>query len=218
MEEVVWKIDSFRRNLMWISLIAMLLIISWGNIEKINILWIIVLKGIDNVTFLITFISIHFYMLYRYYTYYIKLNFRLNYDLLFHDLIKFHHDIIKWIHHNNTIIKSNEISFEKDWKIRFRQPNLKTKNILEAINPFFWNKNNFCDMYKTDNDRIVRLITQVEWHADLVLKISIPKYSIKTLYILVKLYILEKNVIDYIWPILFWSITILLLCYKLISL
>ena len=74
----LWDIKVFRKNLMMISIINILVFIFAWEIKEINVFWLIKFENIDNFKLLIILLISNIYVFFRYYSYFIKIHFNFN--------------------------------------------------------------------------------------------------------------------------------------------
>ncbi len=80
-------IKVFRKNLMIVSIINILLIIFAGNITDINVLWILKINNLNSISILILLLITNIYVLTRYKQYLFKNDLNLNQKILIFDII-----------------------------------------------------------------------------------------------------------------------------------
>lgn len=229
--EELGDIKNFRKNLMLISVLTILIFIFSENIKEINILWIIKLEDIESYKILGILLILNLYTLIRYLQYFIKYDlsndkkilvidiinhsyFKKNiidsYQLIFnasfsHSKIKHHYkkDDILSINYNNGI----SLDTKDDSMYFFCHNALKNNNITWWIFGMFENR-----------ELKVYLHNKYGKELDDNIVINYNNNNYIMFLLLILYYIKEHNFSDYYLPIFLWIISSSIIFIQLIKL
>lgn len=203
----LWDIKIFRKNLMIISVINILVFIFAWNIKEINIFWLIKLEWVESFNILILLILSNFYIFIRYIQKLIKNDININYKLLFIDIINLKKEIIqnvKVLYWNENITKTE---INNKWDILINWAETTFKNILN-------NKNISSSTINNKDTITIELDQKIEWYANNWISLICKKgisYKITYLIFIIK----DNYFFDYYLPIIIWTISISLILIKI---
>lgn len=216
--EDLWDIKIFRKNLMIISIINILIFIFASDIKEINILWLIKLENVNSFKVLILLLISNIYVIIRYNQILIKSPKKQDYKILFSYIIKNYKKNIIEINYINSTNYTNI----KKWPLeKWRMITIDSKWTvsLEENSDIIWLVTYFYEIYSNDNiysilnKNTIKLIDKKELREK---SITITfNNSINVFYQKIKYYIDDSYYFDFYLPLLIWLISIFLIETKL---
>lgn len=223
----LWDIKVFRKNLMLVSIITIIIFIFWWNIKEINIFWMIKLENINSYKILILILVTNIYVLVRYGQYLLKHDLNINYKILILEVIN-----NKYFQKNIIEIREMTRENDYDWTSMYTKKTYKKNEITNLsynksvqLSYNNWNATRiFCYNALTDENIIWWLFGVLEnnnmWlylnnnnkgRDDDNLYIEYKENKLIFFILKIKFYIKEHIFFDYYLPIIFWVISIILI-------
>ncbi len=202
MEEKIWDLSSFRKNLMLISVFNILVSIFYNNIKDINFLFF-KMENIDDWKVLVILLSTNLYCIWRY-NQYLTINLKtINYKFLFKDVV-------------NNEKKYTSDKIRSNWQVRNVIINENDNLIVKTNNDYWLISPNFMN-----DDKILVSLIDIKNDKDYSHKLILYKdkkllFDIRLNYKNNPFIFKDKYYADRYIPIILWYIWVILIFILLI--
>lgn len=214
MEEKIWELHSFRKNLILISLISLLLLVFWWNIENINFLAFKLANVSDWKIYTLLF-AWNIYTLWRYWQYLTISPIYKNNKFIFQQVLSLDESKKAYL---SLPTWTSKIKLDKQWNIlEYKTGNIwviRLRDIIKSNNYIVSNRGENRKHLDKDYDSIVNFSEEIK-KSDRInnyYSIIYNKQDIKESFIFQDKYFADRNL-----PIILWLFSIVCTSIKILS-
>lgn len=225
MEEKIWDIQSARKNLMWFSFFAMIVVFLYDKIEEINFLNLIKIKDLEWYEIYLIILITLMWFLYRFWQYSLKSAEFNNPDrsLLLEYLIYWWCKVLdtKWNLRAKKTMNDNSTDWTEKWNKKYTYSEEDKYFILTErdwyklyIKVIRHKENIIVKKVKSNVFNLNFELKNIKWNINIT--VEEPKLF-KKMKIYLKYYFSETYYTDFKIPIIFWRLAMLLVLIRLLQ-